>query len=107
MNKKFGNFINKVKNAQIEARGWKTNKMFPFGLRNQASEREITNLLPTKAEMKTKFLWRGLDCNIVIWSCYVLSALRIELNVGLKLSEIHSCFHKSLMDGHNALSYNC
>jgi hypothetical protein len=32
-NKKFGNFINKVKSAQIEARGWTTNKMFPFGVK--------------------------------------------------------------------------
>jgi len=44
----------------------------------------MRNCLLSKAEMKTKFLWRGLDCNIVIWSCYVLSALQIELNVGLK-----------------------
>ena len=32
-NKKFGNFINKVKNAQIEAKGWTNNKMFPFILK--------------------------------------------------------------------------
>jgi hypothetical protein len=31
--KKFGNFINKVKSAQIEARGWTNNKMFPFGVK--------------------------------------------------------------------------
>jgi hypothetical protein len=31
--KKFGNFINKVKSAQIEVRGWTTNKMFPFGVK--------------------------------------------------------------------------
>jgi hypothetical protein len=38
-NKKFGNFINKVKSAQIEARGWTTNKMFPFRVKESRKQK--------------------------------------------------------------------
>ena len=45
MNKKFGNFINKVKNAQIEARGWTNNKMFPFRLKEPGKQKGNKKLL--------------------------------------------------------------
>ena len=45
--------------------------------------------------------------NIVHWYCYVLSTLRIELNVGLKLCNPFFCLHKRLVDWNNTLSYNC